>query len=300
MSVNPLLNVWKRSLPAPYSMDLSGVLQHLRRTTEEGYERLANDPVTASFLRAGMGLLYQHLGPGGCTCPCRHPHDRFSLLSFLSQHRVAEAMKRNPRRFSRHASVPSLRDRWDPHKGFITDLVSFAMLEPNYRPGYRGGLKDLAGKLTSEPDLAQAVHEITYRYVAGGTKLAPVRLSLALMATCGEDPDIGDAISRAYQDKLGPLELLYQEVASARRLRLRPGLTPSDLTNAISAAVDGVILRAAGDPQADVLDHARRTSLAGLISLAVIFAFLEPEDSADGLTLEQAVTKLYCPPPGCV
>jgi hypothetical protein len=298
MPVSPLWSVWKRSLPPPYNLDLAEVLQHLNRDTEKGCARLANDPVTASFLRAGMGLLYQHLGTGGCMCP--HQHDRSGLLSFLSQQRIAEAMKRNPRRFSRSVSVPMLRDRWARQKGFITDLIRFAMWQENYRPGYRSVLKDLAGKLTSEPDLAQAVHEITYRYAAGGTRLPPVRLSLALMAICGEDPDIADAISRTYRDHLGRLQGIYQETMSARRLRLRPGLTPSDLTNAISAATDGVILRAAGDPRAGVLDHARRKSLAGLITLAIIYAFLEPEDGADGLTLEQAVTKLYCPPPGSV
>ena len=140
-----------------------------------------------------IGLLYQHLGPAGCACP--NPHDRAKLLSFLSYQRVAEAMTRNPRRFSHSDSVPMLRDRWARPKSFIADLVSFAMMEENYRPGYRSLLKDLAGKLASGPDLAQAVHEITYSYTTGGTRLPPARLSLALMATCGEDPDIADAIT---------------------------------------------------------------------------------------------------------
>ena len=81
----------------------------------------------------------------------------------------------------------------------------------------------------------------------------------------------------------------------ARRLRLRPGLTPRDLTNAISAATDGVILRAIGDPQSGALDHARRKSLTGLITLAIIYAFVEGEDSVGRDTLEQAVDKHCCP-----
>jgi hypothetical protein len=43
-----------------------------------------------------MSLLEQHLGPGG-RCQCRHTHDRSSLLIFLSQRGVVEAMAQNPR-----------------------------------------------------------------------------------------------------------------------------------------------------------------------------------------------------------
>jgi hypothetical protein len=52
-------------------------------------------------------------------------------------------------------------------------------------------------------------------------------------------------------------------------------------------------LRAAGDPQAGVLDRAHSTSLLGQITLAIIYAFLEPQGDADGLTLEEAVARRY-------
>jgi hypothetical protein len=77
----------------------------------------------------------------------------------------------------------------------------------------------------------------------------------------------------------------------ARGLQLRTGLTLDDLTNALSAATDGTILRASGDPAVSVLDHDRRWSLMGLIALAILNSFLERIDSVDGLTLEQTVAK---------
>ena len=83
---------------------------------------------------------------------------------------------------------------------------------------------------------------------------------------------------------------------SARRLRLRRGLSTVMPANALSVATDGTILRAIGDPQAGMLDHADRKSLMGLIALAVIYAFLEPQDDTDGLTLEQAVAARDRPP----
>jgi hypothetical protein len=293
MQINMPWGGGKRHLPAPYNEDLSRVLLYVRGRNTREQARKANSLDVASYLHAGMELLDQHLGPGG-GCACRHWHDRSRLLSFLSQ-RCVEDMAQDPSSFSQPRR---LRNYWDLHQDFVADLVNFAMWAENYRPGYRDILADLAGKLAGGPDFVQAVQEATYSYAAEGTGQATIRLSLALMAACGEDPDIAAAISRGYRDYLGLWQGLYQEVMSARRLRLRPGLTPRDLTNAISAATDGVILRAAGDPQAGVLDRAHRRSLLGHITLAIIYAFLEPEDDADGLTLEQVVAGLLRLPPG--
>lgn len=282
----------KRNLPPPYNQDLSGVLRHLNRRTALFRARLANDLVTASFLRADMGLLSQHLGPGG-GCTCRHWHDCRSLLSFLSQRGVTEAVAHNPEDFTRRATTAMMRDRWESQQDFVADLVSFAMWDEIYRPGYRDLQADVARKLIHGPDFVQAVHQAAYRHTAEGAGLPPVRLSLALMAASEGDHDVTAAISRAYQSYLSSWRDLYQEVMSARRLRLRPGLTPGDLANALSAATDGVTLRAIGDPRAGMLDHAHRKSLMGLIALAIIYAFLEPEDDPDELTLEQAVAARY-------
>jgi hypothetical protein len=96
-----------------------------------------------------------------------------------------------------------------------------------------------------------------------------------------------------YEDYLGSWKKLYADVMRERGLRLRPGLTLDDLANALSAATDGITLRAIGDPGAGVLDDEKRRSLMGTVALAVIHAFLEPEDDADGLTLEQAVASRF-------
>jgi hypothetical protein len=80
---------------------------------------------------------------------------------------------------------------------------------------------------------------------------------------------------------------------ATRRVRLRPGLTISDLTSALSAATDGIVLHAIGDPGTGVLDHQHRKSLMGNITLAILYAYLEPEDQADGQTLDQAVTRRF-------
>lgn len=300
MPIKPINVPWsggKRNLPRPYDEDLSKVLLYVKGRNRREQARKANSLDVASYLHAGMELLDQHLGLGG-GCACRHWHDRSRLLSFLSQRCVEEMAQQDPFSFSPPGKAKRLRNYWDPHQDFIADLVNFAMWAENYRPGYRDILADLTGKLAGGPDFASAVHEATYSYAADGTGQATIRLSLALMAACGEDPDIAAAISRGYRNYLGLWESMYKEVMSARRLRLRPGLTLRDLTNAISAATDGIILRAAGDPQAGVLDRAHGRSLLGHITLSIIYGFCEPEDDADGLPLEQAVAGLLRLPPG--
>lgn len=284
----------KRDLPFPYDQDLSGVLRNLHRSTRWGRERLANDKVTAAFLAAGMRLLVAHLGPGG-----RRPVDSERLLlGSLSQRRVAEEFARNPHPFVRHGNgVSMLRDRWSPHSDFVTDLITFAVWRENYRPRYRRQQEADVERLVRGPDFVQAVHDIAYRHTAEGVELSSVRLGLTLMTAAEGDDEVARIISAVYEDYVGSWKTVYADVIRERRLRLRPGLTLDDLANALSAATDGMILRAIGDPGAAVLDHDRRRSLMGTVALAVVHAFLEPDDDTTGRTLEQAVSSRFDPHP---
>lgn len=280
----------KRDLPFPYNQDLSGVLRNLRRLTPIGCRRLANDRGTASLLAAGMRLLHRHFGPG----TQHRVNSGFLLLGPLSQRRVAEEFHRNPPPFIRNGNGGSmLRDRWEPHSNFIIDLLNFALWRENYRPEYRKQRKTDIKRLVRGPDFASAVHEVAHRHAAEGVDLPQVRLSLALMAAAEGDDGIRRIISAVYGDYLGSWKQLYDTVMRVRHLRLRKGLTRDDLANALSAVNDGMILRAIGDPGSGVVDHDRNRSLTGSVALAVIYAFLEPDEDASGLTLEQAVAARF-------
>lgn len=113
------------------------------------------------------------------------------------------------------------------------------------------------------------------------------------MTAAEGDDEVAQIISHVYEDCLGSWKQLYTAVMRERHLRLRKGLTLDDLANSLSAAADGVTLRAIGDPRAGVVDHESRRSLMGTVALAVIHAFLEPDDDASGLTLEQAVAARF-------
>jgi hypothetical protein len=175
----------------------------------------------------------------------------------------------------------------------VADLVNFAVWLENYFPSYGNARAEIVAKLISAPDFAQAVHEIAYWHTAEAARLLPVRLSLALMAAGEDDPDITAAITRAYRSYLGMWERLYKELMATWQMRLRPGLSISDLTSALSAATDGIVLHTIGSLGTSVLDHQHRKSLMGYVTLAIIYAFFEPEDEADGQTLDQAVARRF-------
>ncbi|MEU8825078.1 hypothetical protein [Streptomyces sp. NPDC048636] len=280
----------KRDLPSPYHQDLSGVLRNLNRRTRWGRDRLANDRVTAAFLAAGMRLLVRHLGPGAQ----QRVNSERLLLGSLSQRRVAEEFAGNPRPFTRHGNgVSMLRDRWKLHSDFVTDLIGFAVWRENYRPEYRERRAANIKRLVHGQDFVRAVHDIAYQHTAEGVELPSVRLGLALMTAAEGDEEVTRIISTVYEDYLGSWKKLYTVVMRERRLRLRKGLTLDDLANALSAAADGMTLRAIGDPGAGVVDHDNRRSVMGTVALAVIHSFLEPDDDASGLTLEQAVAARF-------
>lgn len=279
----------KRLLPFPYNQDLSGVLRHLNRRRPDSRTKLANDPVTAAYLAAGMRLLERHLGPGA---QCG-PRGERPLLSFLSQRDVAAEVENNPRPFPKKGKPWSLRDRWTAQSDFVADLINFAVWEENYRPKYRRLRTTNTRKLVKGPDFVGAIHEMAYEHTAEGVETPSVRLALALMTSADGDTEVKRAISRMYEDYLGTWKKLYADVLRERGLRLRPGLTLDDLANALSAATDGMILRAVGDPGAGVVDHDERRSLFGTVALAIVHAFLEPDGDESGLTLEEAVSARF-------
>ena len=275
----------KRHLPYPYDRDLSGVLRHLNRRTRVGRARLANDPVTAAYRRAGMRLLDRHFGPGARDrAPVEVP-----LLGFVSQRAVAAQFARNPAPFARQGGVGTLRDRWGPHANFIADLINFAVWLENYRPGFRAQRAVDTDRLVNGPHFVGAVLETADRHTAEGLDLTSVRFSLALMTSAADDAVVGEAIGAMYRGYLASWKQLYAAVIRERGQRLRPGLSLDDLADALSAAADGTILRSMADPAAGVVDHQRQRSLMGTVALAVIHAFPEPDQDATGLTLEQAV-----------
>jgi hypothetical protein len=292
----------KSALPAPYDQDLSQVLLHLDRRTPDSRARLANDPVTAAYLAAGMRLIERHLGPDAQRTLV-DPDDESSverpLLSFLSQRAIAAAVADNPHPFPRMGNVSTMRSTWRSQSDFIADLLRFALWSEHHPASWEsskafGAIERLIEETDS--DFAQVIHELGYQNMMIFVMRARFRLRLVATAAAEGDDVIRAALGELYQGSLTSWREVFTTVVEDRKLRLRPGVSPDDFLNLLAALAEGTALRALADPAANVVDHDRRRSLLGTGALALIRGCLERVSDSDGMSLEESVHDMVIEP----
>jgi hypothetical protein len=173
------------------------VLTHLNRRTPFSRERLANDPVTAAYITAAMGLVGRHLGPDPERFPV-DPKDENSLnrplFSFISQRAVADEVVNNPDPFPRQGSVSTMRSTWSSHSDFIADLLNFTFWPGNRQASFEDEVAADADRLLDGPDATQAVHNLAYMTmsdVASTTFRLSTLAALSDLASVGAGSDIG-------------------------------------------------------------------------------------------------------------
>jgi hypothetical protein len=137
--------------------------------------------------------------------------------------------------------------------------------------------------------VVEAAHELAYMNLQAAIDMPAARFGFAAMTSAEGDPVIAEAIAESYRGYLDPWKEVYAAFIEARGLRLRPGITVDDIANLLAALVDGIALRSIGNPSSDLVDHDRRRSLLGTAALALVQAFMERAEDADGMTLEDAV-----------
>lgn len=285
----------KARLPWPYDQDLSQVLVHLDRRTPDSRARLANDPVTAAYLAAGMRLIERHLGPDAQRTLV-DPDDESSverpLLSFLSQRAIAAAVAGNPDPFPRMGNVSTMRSTWGSQSDFIADLLRFALWSEHHPASWESSKAFAAIErliVEADSDFAQTIHELGYQNMMIFVNRARFRLRLVATAAAEGDDVIRAALSEFYQGGLASWREVFTKVVEDVDLRLRPGLTPDDFLNLLAALAEGAALRALADPSENVLDHGGRRSLLGTGALALIRGCFERATESDGRSLEDSV-----------
>lgn len=285
----------KARLPSPYDQDLSQVLAHLDRRTPQSRARLANDPVTAAYLAAGMQLIERHLGPDAQRTLV-DPDDESSverpLLSFLSQRAVATAVGDNPDPFPRMGNVSTMRSTWKSQSDFIADLLRFALWSEHHPASWESSkaIAAIEGLIEeADSDFAQTIHELGFQNTMIFVMRARFRLRLVATAAAEGDDVIRAALSELYQGGLASWREVFTKLVEERNLRLRPGLTPDDFLNLLAALAEGTALRALADPSANIVDHDRRRSLLGTGVLALINGCLERSIGATCVSLEESV-----------
>ncbi len=288
----------KQELPSPYNLDLCGVLGDLNRTTRIGRANLANDPVTAAFLAAGMRLVQRALGPGAERTP-RDLDDLSSLqrplLAFLSQRAVAKEVGNNPDPFPRQGTVAALRDRWKSQSHYIADLLRFCMWS-QHLPAYPLTLSDESkghlDELINGPNSVPSIHRISYDDIDFLLNHPRFRLKLVAAAAAEGDSVIRSAMAECYQGLQEEWEAVCAKVLQRRGLQLRPDVTIHDFVRLLIAMGEGVGVSALADPGAKIFDASQKCCLLGTGVLALIRGSIERTEDADGKTLEQAVSEM--------
>lgn len=285
----------KQLLPSPYRLDLSLILRCLNRRTPQGRERLANSPVTAAYLAAAMGLIQRHLGPGAERTTV-DPEDKNSvlrrLLSFLTQRAVAKQVARNPHPFHRRGNVSTLRSTWKSHSDFIADLLRFGLWAVHYPALHHHEVAAATEQAIAGEDCASAIHKICYWDSSNYLRIPTFRLQLVAAASSEGDEVIQEAISERYAETTEQWKIIYARFLQTRGLQLRPGVTLDACADLLAAVAEGLALRQLANPNCQVIDHDRQRSLLGTAALALIRGCLEPTDTPDSLTLEQAVEEM--------
>jgi hypothetical protein len=296
----------KVRLPSPYDQDLSQVLVHLDRRTPDSRARLANDPVTAAYLAAGMRLIERHLGPDAqrrLVDPADESSVERPLLSFLSQRAIATAVAGNPHPFPRMGNVSTMRSTWKSQSDFVADLLRFALWSEHHPASWESSKAITAiERLIEEADsdFAHIIHELGYQNTMIFVMRARFRLRLVATAAAEGDDVIRAALGEFYQGGLASWRTAFTKVIRDWDLRLRRGVTPDDFLNLLAALAEGTALHALADPSANVLDHGGRRSLLGVGALALIRGCLERSSESDGMSLEDSVHDMVVHRAGCV
>ncbi|GAA4470786.1 TetR family transcriptional regulator C-terminal domain-containing protein [Phytohabitans houttuyneae] len=282
----------KDTLPYPYNLDLSPVLHGLARRTEVGRRRLANDPVTASYLAAGMRLLERHLGQGEEAFKCDDADNpERPLLKLLSQRAVADEITRNPEPFIRQGTTSTLRATWQSQPHYIADLLRFGLWSQRYAGLYAGELAAYVEDLVSGPHLIEAIHAITAAHVEDSVERPRFRLQLLAAATAEGDDVIRQAMTDNYREVERTWAAVFEEMIGARQLELRPGITVEHMVTMVVGAVEGISLRALLDNER-VFDDRETRRLMGTMAAALLIGIIRPQDGSLNETVEQALGRI--------
>lgn len=261
--------------------DLHGIVSHVSRDTQ------VNDPMTRAYLDAGLRLMVAHFShqPPAIQAGPAEQISSHRFFDWISQRKVIEEARRQ----GVPAKQGTLRDRWEPHAGYLADLMAYALWRQHWLVQI-ASMDEVVTLLASAGDFVQAAHEVAYREIQAAQDNQFYRVQLLAAPLAETDPVIADAIRRTYQSITESWKSLCELILAARGMTLRPGVTTEDLAHMLTAAADGFGLRILGDPlsEAEIVDHDRRRSLFGTMALTLVAALI---DSGDNRPIERIVTE---------
>jgi hypothetical protein len=253
----------KRDLPYPYNQDFSGVLRC----------QLPNSRVTAAIMCAVVQLVQRRSSP-------------VAGLRFLTQEAVVDEVNRNVP-FGCRATANALRWRWPSQREFYADIFRFGQWESHYPGAHTDEIADATDQIIHGDDPVRAIYALCDWDISRWMGTPMSWLGLLAAAQAEHDPDVQAAIAEHHRENGAAWRMYCAEFLKARRLRLRPGITLDDCVTLLTALAEGLTVRAI-----TVFGQTRGGRLLGTGALALIASCAEPDDQAEGLSLEQSAAAI--------
>lgn len=264
-------------------IQLEKVLQNLNRNTKRGRDRAATDIATRSYLQAGLRLISDAVSAKehvDSIDPISHP-----FVSWLSRNRVVKEMANEPNpALPSRGSVNGLRDRWDPHSDYITDLLLVALTADNWSAAVSSGAGAHLQSLSDVP-LQVLVHEIAYQDLVALRRAAGFRVQLLASAMAQNEPVVMDPLARMYEQITRSWGPVYEAGLTHNGLKLRHGVSIEMLSDLCAALAEGLALRMIATTETHMMNPTARTSYLGIGVLAILSAL--STHSGDERTLNE-------------
>jgi hypothetical protein len=223
--------------------------------------RLANSPATRDFLEIGLSLLQddllEHRGPDF------DQGDRSRLFESLSRARIlTRAAELDPDE-QKLLTVNMFRHRWDRKDRYTEDLISYLFrLSPQ-----RERLKEMERLALAMLNKA-SLKELAQKLAAAEVDMILVdpifNLQTIIQAALPNHPRVREFSEAQHEMLLTGWARLYEQIAVAYGLQLKPGFIWSDIALLFNAVAEGSLIRARINGAEAVLSNGERV-LAGAI-----------------------------------
>jgi hypothetical protein len=251
--------------------------------------KLANDPATRDFLELGLSLLQddllQHTGPDF------DQGDRSRLFESLSRERILARAADLDTEKQKLLTVNMFRHRWDRKDRYSEDLISYL-----FRLGpQRERLKEMeSAALALLPDVSlKELVQLLATAEVDTILIDPIfNLQTIIQAALPNHPKVRQFTQAQYEMILTGWANLYERIAMAYGLELKPGLTWSDVALLFNTVVEGALVRARIDKVEAVLSNGERV-LAGAILVMLPALMQELPDDCSTVRAIRDVQRLY-------
>jgi hypothetical protein len=242
--------------------DLSSVLENIGwGKLAATRARLANTPATRDFLEIGLSLLRDDLL--GHTGPDFDRGQRSRLFESLSRERIVERAAELDQDNSKLLTVNVFRDRWDRKGRYTEDLISYLFrLGPQQR--HLQDMAEAAMAMLAKASFKELVQQLAAVEVAWTFTDPLSSLQVLVQVSLPSHPKVRHFVQAQYNLLLPGWADLYERVAAAYGLKLKPGITWLDMALLFNTVTEGALLRGRIDRAEPTLSNGEGV-LAGAI-----------------------------------